>query len=125
MIKKESLVPSQKKSESIECKKAGLIAKRINPYPPRLHSILNKITFEYKLQQGAIGEILQELKPKKAILNPESMLDLHDKISGEIIQCLATNKISREEVRPFSKKHRAKYSNIKGYVYCRILRTFF
>jgi hypothetical protein len=125
LIKKESLVPAKKKSESIECKKAGLIAKRINPYPPQFHSILKKTIFEYKLQRGAIAEILQELEPKRAILNPESMLDLHDKIRGEIIDCLATNVISREEVRSFSGRHRAKYSSIKGYVYCRILRTFF
>ena len=110
--------------KSIECQKARLKARKINVLFPEVHEVLNCLVYNYKLQRSALAEILKELNPKKPILDKDSLLNLGDKITGKIIECISTKPINNIEVKPDSSKHRGQFSEASGYVYCKVVAYY-
>ena len=124
MNAKKKTPAERRKSNSIECKKAEITARKITAYPPEQNPILNKMVFPYKLQISAKAVILEELIPKKALLDPNSMLNVGDKVMGRTLECKSTGAI-RPEIIHVSSKHRGSHAVAGNYVYCRIFAPFF
>lgn len=116
--------PKKKKPDSIESRKAEIKARKITAYTPTINSILNKLVFPYKLQLGASAEILEELIPKKPLLDQNAMLDVGDKISGMTLDCISTGAI-KPEITHISSRHKGSRAIAGNYVYCKIYIPFF
>lgn len=99
-------------------------AGRVISYTPEINPKLDKLVFPYKLQLRARAEILEELIPKKALLDPDSMLDVGDRISGRTLECKTTRAI-RCEITQISSKHKGSRAVAGNYVHCKVLIPFF
>jgi len=122
--KETKKLSDKKKPQSIECKKAELKAGQIIPYLPYVHSILNELVYEYKLQLGPRAIILEELIPKKSKIDRNSMLNLGDRISGRMLRCLSTAPIKSEWTK-ISSRHRGFLAIAKKYIYCKVIYSIF
>jgi len=117
--------PCQRFPESIECQKAGIKARRINPLLPHTHDILNCFVYVYKLQEAAVAEIWEELNPKTYRLDENSLLDLGAMICGRIIECISTKPIRRPRIKANSSRHRGQFSEASGYAYCKVISRYY
>ena len=125
MKKKEiKKLSDKKKSQSIECKKAGLKAGQIIHYLPTIHPILNELVYECKLKLGPRAIILEELDPKESKIDRNSMLNSGDKISGRVLECLSTAPITSRWTT-ISGKHTGNLAIAKKYVYCKVFIPIF
>lgn len=114
----------RRQSNSIECKKAEITARKITAYPPEQNRVLKKVVFQYKLQISAKAEIIEELIPKKALIDPESLLNVGDKIMGRTLRCMSTGAI-RPEITHISSKHKGSRAVAGNYVYCRVFTPLY
>jgi len=115
---------TQRFLQSIECKKAGLKARRINLLFPDDHEVLKCMVYHWKLQESAIAKILEELNPKISIIDNNSALNMGDRIYGKLIEGLSTRPIPGRSVGPDSSKHRAQFSEVSGFVYCKVISRY-
>lgn len=111
--------------DSIECKKAFIKARRVNPGRPSTNASLKCLVYSWKLQESAQAEIAQELDPKVAIIDPASKLDLGHKISGKLIEGFSTKLPAPARVGPDSSRHRGQFSEASGFVYCKVQYPYY
>jgi len=106
--------------ESLECQKALIKARKINPLRPSFNAVLNALVFNWKLQETAEAAIEKELDPKRAVIEPTSKLNRGDHINGKMIEGFSTQPISRAQVGADSSRHRGQFSVASGFVFCRV-----
>ncbi len=106
---------------SIECEVASVKARRINMTGSRIHEILNELVYITKLQRTALAKIQEELNPKRHVLDSNSSLNYEDEINGTSILCLSKGYPKRIIVGTDSGRHRAQFSQLRDYAYCRVI----
>ncbi len=105
---------------SIECSECSLNFRKITPSLPKLNSILNKILYPHKCDRGCKAYITKELKPKKFIIDKNSMLNKNDGIRGKTISVQTDNIIKSGSIGTGSAKHKSQSCLVKGYIYARL-----
>ena len=111
--------------DSIECKKANLKARSVNPLPPYLEPRLNGLAWPWKLKEAAQATITLELDPKAAVIDPASKLDVGEQINGKQIEGFSTKKLSPARVEPDSSRHRGQFTEASGFVYCSVRSSYY
>lgn len=111
--------------DSLECQRALIKARKINPLRPSTNAVLNALVYNWKLQFAAEAVIEEELTPKRTKIQSTSKLDLGDQIDGKMIEGFSTHPISRPEVRADSGRHRGQFSEASGFVFCQVSYTYY
>lgn len=109
---------------SIECAAASIVSRKIERTGVQNNPKLG-LCKKYKCSRNSEAKISKELSPKKALLNPSSLLDLHDKISGETISILTSFKKDLCAIKaPNTGRHKAQFTDVDGFTQAIIVVQF-
>ncbi len=109
---------------SIEAEKANAKARRVKTGRPQKNSKLSCLTFPFKLDLNTEVYIKKQLTPKKAIIDPSSLLNENDGLKGSIISGYSTKPFPSPSVKKGSSTHKASFMEINKFVFARLEKSF-
>ena len=114
---------------SIECIEAFVTARKIIPSLPVRNSykeIKVALLFPYKLDRNCEAIVKRELEPKKALVDPRSMLSAGDGIRGCMISGVCTKVVKQDKatVRKASGRHQASLIVLGDFVFAKLEKPF-
>jgi hypothetical protein len=111
---------------SIECKGADIVSRNIPNKPTWVNEPKLGLCKHYICTDKSQVTITKELKPKKAIIDDKSQLDLGDRISGNAILVVVAAKSDLEyEVHSKSGRHKAQFASTRHFTYAKILTQLY
>lgn len=110
--------------ESIECEKADVISRKII-FKGFLNDPCLGYCTKYVCDRNSSAEIMKELNPKVSKCNPNSKLNLGDKLDCESLFVLITGFFKADpETINHSGRHKAQKVSTKKFTYAEITRPF-
>lgn len=112
--------------DSIEFLKSEIIAKKFNRGRPKRHPINKKRYFFLKVDRSGSAETLKELNPKKPIIDPDSKINISDKICGDkldmFIDCKKRPK--QQKIGGHTGSHGSNIIITEDYTYAKISKRY-
>ncbi|AWG25598.1 hypothetical protein [Flavobacterium kingsejongi] len=107
---------------AIECAAAEVISRKIIPSSYMEINNVGKCLV-YKCYRNSEAKVLKELKPKKALHNQNSCLNIDDRVEGEnLLIVVNIKKILKIELKNHTSTHKAQFVNTSNYTYAEISR---